>query len=52
MARLTTVNIPVRRDVCEKMLPQGRLMTKHQLSWNTDFLDDIIENQPHYRARN
>jgi hypothetical protein len=33
----------VRRDVWEKMLPQGQLMTKHQLSWNTVFLGDIIE---------
>lgn len=43
VGRMTMDNIPVSRDVWEKMPPDAQALTRHQLTWNVDFIGDVRE---------
>lgn len=43
IGRLTMDIYPVEREVWEKLPPEARVLTKHQLEWNTDFSGELSE---------
>lgn len=46
VGRLTPDVYPISREVWEKLPPDAKALTRHQLDWNTDFHGDLKETTP------